>query len=72
MHDDEDMREDDRDAEAQVESARSQAQFHGVTLDVTVRIRIDVMGATHETDDVWDMVTDTALSAGEIQNVEEV
>ena len=72
MFDDEDMREDDRDAEHDEAGQEARGEFHTVTLDVTTRITIDVMGSTHETDDIYDMVTGGALSEGETLNVEEV
>ena len=64
--------EDARDEEAQVEGARARGQFHTVTLDVEVRVKVDVLGASHEADDIFDMVTGDSLCEGDIQNVEEV
>ena len=64
--------QDARDEEASQFRALAEGQVHEVTVDVTVRIRVDALGATHETDDLEDMVTDTALSEGEIVNIEEV
>ena len=72
MFDDEDMREDDRDAEQDAVGQEARGKFHTVTLDVVVRIEVEALGADHETDDVYDMVTAEALYAGDIQNVEEV
>ena len=59
--------EDARDAEADYYRV-----FHAVTLDVVVRIRVDALGAYHESDDLEDMVTGDALAEGEILCVEEV
>jgi hypothetical protein len=69
---DEDMTEDDRDAEQDAAGQEARGQHHTVTLDVLVRIEVEALGADHETDDVYDMVTSEALSQGDIQNVEEV
>ena len=72
MFDDEDMSEDDRDAEHDEAGQEARGQFHTVILEVLVRVRVDALGSTHETDDVFDMVTGEALSEGDILNVEEV
>lgn len=64
--------EDARDEEADQFRALAEGRVHSVTLDVTVRISVDAFGAHHETGDLEDMVTDMALSEGEIVNIEEV
>jgi hypothetical protein len=64
--------DDDRDMEQDIASAADRGQFHQVTMDVTVRITVLALGSTHEADDLEDMVTETALSEGEILNIEEV
>jgi hypothetical protein len=64
--------EDARDIEHEQATSEAQGAFHTVTLDVTVRIKVDALGSAHETDDIEDMVTAEAIYAGDIQNVEEV
>ena len=64
--------DDDQEAEADLASAEARGCFHKVTLDVKVRIKVDALGASHETDDVEDMVTGDALCNGDILSVEEV
>ncbi len=64
--------EDARDEEASQFRALAAGDFHEVTLDVVVRIKVDVLGASHDTDDLEDMVTGDALCEGEILNVEEI
>lgn len=64
--------EDTRDDEANQFRALARGEWHEVTLDVVVRIRVDALGANHETDDLEDMVTGDALAEGEILNIEEV
>jgi hypothetical protein len=63
---------DARDEEVSQFRALAEGRVHEVTLDVTVRIRVDAIGADHETGDLEDMVTDVALSEGDIVNIEEV
>jgi hypothetical protein len=69
---DEDMTEDDRDAEQDAVGQEARGGSHVVTLDVTVRIKVDSLGSAHESDDIFDMVTGDALCDGDILNVEEV
>lgn len=64
--------EDARDAEADQFRALAAGDFHTVTLDVVVRITVNALGASHETDDLEDMVTGDALAEGDILNIEEV
>lgn len=64
--------EDTRDEEASQFRALAEGRVHKVTMDVTVRISVDALGAYHETDDLEDMVTSDALAEGEIVNIEEV
>jgi len=64
--------EDARDEEASQIRALAEGDFHKVTMDVVVRIKVDALGATHETEDLEDMVTGDALAEGEVLNVEEI
>jgi hypothetical protein len=64
--------EDARDEERNRFRALAEGRVHKVTLDITVRITVTALGSDHETDDLEDMVTDVALSEGEIVNIEEV
>ena len=63
---------DDRDEEAERYTSMAKGDFHTVTLNVTVRITVDVPGSSHHSDDLEDMVTDDAMCEGDIQSVEEV
>lgn len=65
--------EDARDEEASYYRAMAEGRFHEVTLDVTIRVRIQVPGNDHETGCIdEDFVSEQALQAGDIVNVEEV
>lgn len=65
--------DDARDEEARYYSAMARGDFHEVTLDVTIRVKVDVPGATHETGDIdEDFVSEQALTDGDIISVEEV
>ena len=64
--------EDARDVEADQFRALAKGDFHAVTLEVVVRIQVDVLGAYHESDDLEDMVTGDALAEGEILCVKEI
>ena len=65
--------EDARDEEAGYYSAMARGQFHEVELDVTIRVKIEVPGSSHEPDDIdEDFVSEQALTDGEIISVEEV
>lgn len=65
--------EDERDEAAGYYSAMAAGRFHEVTLDVTIRVRIQIPGATHETGCIdEDFVSEQALQVGDIVRVEEV
>ena len=65
--------QDERDKEADYYIAMSKGQFHEVELDVVIRVRVQVPGATHEPGDIdEDFVSEQALQNGDIINVEEV
>lgn len=65
--------EDARDQEAGYYTAMAAGRFHEVTVDVTIRVKIQVPGADHETGDIdEDFVSEQALTEGDIVNVEEV
>ena len=64
--------EDARDEEASQFRALARGQFHTVTMDVTVRITVSRLGPDHETEDLEGMVTELALSEGDIVKIEEV
>lgn len=64
--------DDARDEEAEHFRALAEGRVHEVTLDVTVQIKVDAMGAMHDTDDLEDMVTGDALAEGDIVGIEEV
>lgn len=65
--------EDARDEEASYYTAMAAGRFHEVTLDVTIRVRIQVPGSDHETGDIdEDFVSEQALQEGDIISVEEV
>ncbi len=63
---------DARDEEARHFRALAEGATHRVTLDVTVRVTVDALGATHDTDDLEDMLADVALGEGDIVGIEEV
>ena len=65
--------EDTRDEEARYYAAMAAGRFHEVTVDVTIRVKIQVPGASHETGDIdEDFVSEQALQEGDIVSVEEV
>lgn len=64
--------EDDRDQEQEIASSMARGKSHEVTVDVTVRTTITVPGAFHDLSELEDLVSETDLCAGEVQNVEEV
>lgn len=65
--------EDARDQEADYCTAMAKGRFHEVTLDVTIRVTVDIPGSTHETGDIdEDFVSEQALQDGDIINVEEI
>ena len=65
--------DDARDEESRYYRAMAAGQFHEVELDVVIRVKIEVPGATHETGDIdEDFVSEQALTDGDIISVEEV
>lgn len=65
--------DDARDEEAGYYRAMAAGRFHEVTLDVVIRVKIEVPGATHETGDIdEDFVSEQALQEGDIISVEEI
>ena len=65
--------EDARDEAAGYYSAMAAGLFHEVVVDVTIRVRVQIPGAGHETDDIdEDFISEQALAEGDIVNIEEV
>ncbi len=65
--------EDARDEEAGYYRAIHEGRFHEVTVDVVIRVKIQVPGDSHETGDIdEDFVSEQALQEGDIVSVEEV
>jgi hypothetical protein len=62
---------DDREAEAERDVAENRGDFHQVKLRVTFEGTIDMPGATHETDDLENYLSD-AVEAGEVVDWEEI
>lgn len=61
------------DDEASYYRAIARGDFHEVELDVTIRVKITVLGSDHETGDIdEDFVSEQALQEGDIISVEEV